>query len=83
MAEPFTLSVPYGGEERTFTAQLLLQGYTHKFKIIIDKTEVIFEPDEEGEYRAIRMPWQQPKDLDNLDQQLLHAIQQKIASIRE
>jgi hypothetical protein len=28
-------------------------GYTHRFKISIDDTAYFFEPDEEGNYRAI------------------------------
>ena len=81
MTDPFTLTINYKGEERDFTAQLLLQGYTHKFKVLIDQLEVFFEPDEEGIYRAIKMPWQTEKDLEKIDKHLLKEIQQKIAGI--
>jgi len=81
MTEPFILSVNHNSQELEFTAQLLLQGYTHKFKVLIDQAEVFFEPDEEGHYRAVKMPWQDQRDLEKIDRGLLSAIQQKIESI--
>ena len=81
MTEPFILSVNHNSQELEFTAQLLLQGYTHKFKVLIDQAEVFFEPDEEGHYRAVKMPWQEQRGLEKIDQGLLSAIQQKIESI--
>jgi hypothetical protein len=31
-----------------FPERLLLQGYTHKFKVLVDGLDIFFEPDEEG-----------------------------------
>ncbi|MBS1598889.1 MAG: hypothetical protein JST75_11755 [Bacteroidetes bacterium] len=81
MTDPFTLTVFYKSHERDFIAQLLPLGYSHKFKVLIDDTEVFFEPDEEGSYRAIKMPWQDEKDLIRIDRMLLQAIQEKIEEI--
>lgn len=81
MTDPFILTVDYKGQTRDFNAQLLLQGYSHKFQVMVDDMELFFEPDEEGHYRAILMPWQQEKDLKKIDKLLLSEIQQKIEEI--
>ncbi|MEP6728575.1 MAG: hypothetical protein ABJC98_22320 [Bacteroidota bacterium] len=81
MTDPFTLSVNYKGEEVHFTAQLVLQGYSHKFKVLINETAIYFEPDEEGLYRAIKMPDKEEELLAVTDRDLLSLIQEKIAAI--
>jgi hypothetical protein len=81
MSDQFTLSVDYKGEERQYTADLLIQGFTHKFRVLIDGVEVFFEPDEEGHYRAIKMPWQEERQFTKTDIGLLGEIQQKIEAI--
>jgi hypothetical protein len=81
MTDPFILTVDYKGQTQDFNAQLLLQGYSHKFQVTVGDMELFFEPDEEGHYRAILMPWQQEKDLKKIDKLLLSEIQQKIEEI--
>ncbi len=81
MTDPFELSIIYKGEEKIYTGYLLLQGHSHKFKVMIEEQEVFFEPDEEGSYRAVLMPWQEEKDLRKIDKQLLSLLQQKIEEI--
>jgi len=81
MIDKFELEVMCNGVQKEFHAKLLLQGYTHKFKVLIDGTEVFFEPDEEGSYRVVKMPWQNEKELQKIDVNLLQAIQEKIVSI--
>jgi hypothetical protein len=53
MTESFTLSVTYHNKTREFTAELRVTGYTHRIVIMVDKNEVVFEPDEERNYRAV------------------------------
>jgi hypothetical protein len=53
MTEKFILSVPYKNQDRHFDAELRLFGYTHKIAIVIDGVEILFEPDEERNYRAV------------------------------
>ncbi|HLY72328.1 MAG TPA: hypothetical protein VKR53_21505 [Puia sp.] len=81
MTDPFTISINYQGKQREFTACLLLQGYSHKFKVQIDELAVFFEPDEEDSYRVIKMPWQDRKALEKVDRQLLFEIQQQLENI--
>lgn len=81
MTDSFILTVQYKADDRDFTAYLLLHGFSHKIKVLINETEVFFEPDEEGQYRAVKMPWQEQKDLEKIDKQLLSLIQQKIQDV--
>lgn len=81
MTDPFILTVNYKGSEMDYTAQLLLQGYTHKFKVLINDTEVYFEPDEEGQYRVVQGPGQEAAALVAIDHVLLALLQQKITEI--
>jgi uncharacterized protein YecE (DUF72 family) len=81
MTDEFVLTVRYKGELKDLNARLLLQGYTHRFRVIIDQTEAFFEPDEEGHYRVVKMPGQDEQQLLKLDRELLQAIQEEIETI--
>ena len=81
MTDPFILTVKHNGEDAGYTAQLLLQGYSHKFKVLVNDMEVYFEPDEEGLYRVIQLPGQDAAALNAIDKHLLALIQQQLAAI--
>ena len=53
MFDLFDLPVTYEGKEILFPAELLPMGFTHKIKVTIEGTEILFEPDEERNYRAL------------------------------
>ena len=53
MAEKFTLTVDYKNTERIFEAELRVYGYTYKIAMQVDDTEILFERDEEGNFRAL------------------------------
>ena len=53
MAESFTLVVSYEGKEYHFDGELRIYGYIHKIAINIEGEEMLFEPDEERNYRAV------------------------------
>jgi hypothetical protein len=79
MDESFELPVMYKSEERFFPAQLLQLGYTHKFQVEVDNVTVLFEPDEERNYRAMIDPEQPDKPLDvALIQAIAEAIEQLV-----
>ena len=52
MSKSFDLPVWYHGKELFFPAELMQIGYTHKIKVNINETDVLFEPDEERNWRA-------------------------------
>ena len=81
MTEPFMLTVTYKSSTIDYPAQLMMLGYTHKFKVQIGATEVYFEPDEEGIYRVVQMPGQDTVILTAIDPHLLELLQQKLVEI--
>jgi hypothetical protein len=56
MNEPFHITVNYKGADREFEASLQVFGYSHRFHVAVEGTDVLFERDEEGNYRAIIPP---------------------------
>lgn len=81
MNDEFTITIIYKGIVRHFPAKLLLQGFTHKFQVSLPETDVFFEPDEEGHYRALKMPGQDEKAILKIDREILAGIQEKIEAI--
>ncbi len=81
MNDTYQIIVQYRGEEKIFHADLLPYGYSYQIKVIINDQQIYFEPDDEGSYRVISMPWQKEKDFEKMDHALLYAIQQKIEEI--
>jgi len=53
-----------------YPAQIMRYGYTHKVHVTIDDVVVVFEPDEEGNYRAAVDPASAP----NISKALLEDI---------
>lgn len=53
MAESFTLDVLYKNIPRQFDAELRVTGYTYRIMVSVNDQEIIFEPDEERNYRAV------------------------------
>jgi len=80
MNEPFNLPVIYQGTEHEFKARFERWGYTHRIAVLIDETTFIFEPDEEGGYRALNHPEQHGTPiLVNIG--LLWAVAEKLAKL--
>jgi hypothetical protein len=77
MDEPFTISIFYQGDEYEYDARLVTLGYTHKFFVIINGMEVIYEPDDERNYRAILKDADLSKIKDS-DVELIKAVGDKI-----
>jgi len=53
MAGTFNLPIKFNGQEYEYPTQILRYGYTHKIQVDINNTIVTFEPDEDGNYRAL------------------------------
>ncbi|BAV10077.1 hypothetical protein SAMN05421788_1011506 [Filimonas lacunae] len=84
MSDSFVLTVDYQGKERNFAAELLVMGYTHKFRVTIaEGMDVYFERDEEGRYRAVIPPEARKDQVPEPDIALLQAIAQTIETILE
>jgi hypothetical protein len=51
--DSFELPVAYKGQELTFPARLLTKGFAPRFVILVNDAEIIFERDDNGEFRAL------------------------------
>jgi hypothetical protein len=51
--EKFTITVNYKGSLTEFDAELRPWGYSWKIIVFVNEQEIIFEPDEERNFRAI------------------------------
>lgn len=51
--EPFELPVDYKGKEIIIPGTLRRRGYSYKIHMEVDGQDIIFEPDEERNFRAI------------------------------
>jgi hypothetical protein len=78
MNEPFIIPVNYDGQEQEYKARFERWGYTHRISVLVDETTVVFEPDEEGGYRALRID-----ETLNVSSKLLQALSQKLAKLIE
>jgi hypothetical protein len=78
MDEPFIITIQHKGKERDLEASLQVFGYSHRFHVLVDGSDIIFERDEEGQYRAIIAPEAETK---NIDTGLLQSIATAIAGI--
>jgi len=52
MDESFDLPVTYNGKEEQFPAKLVKFGYSYRIEVEIDQSIILFEPDEERNWRA-------------------------------
>jgi len=80
MHETFLLPVAYQGTEHEFKARFERWGYTHRIAVLLDEHTFIFEPDEEGGYRALIDP-EKPLTKDQIKIELLQAVAQKLAKL--
>jgi len=74
------IPVSYKGDELSFPAKFLMLGYVHKIQVDVDGHQIMFEPDEERNYRAILDNSQLEKGI-KVDAQLLQAIAAVIESV--
>jgi len=61
--DELVLPLAYGGEDMELPLKMYAYGYTFRVEVMIGETAVIFEPDEEGSYRALGEMGTVPVDL--------------------
>ena len=81
MDETFTLVINYKGKEYQVEGELRIFGYTHKIAINFEGREILFEPDEERNYRAV-MP-RYDGSMAEIDIELVQAISKELAAAFE
>lgn len=58
MPEQFNILVNYKNEEKDFEITIVMLGYSYQLDIKVDEQNLVFKPDENREFRLIKMPWQ-------------------------
>jgi hypothetical protein len=80
MDDSFELLVTYNNKELHFPARLLQYGYTAKLEVDIERTKVLFEPDEERNWRAV-ISYEDVQANKKLNAKLLKAIAESIETL--
>jgi hypothetical protein len=75
------LPLTYQGEEVELPVKMYAYGYTFRVEVMIGEITVIFEPDEEGSYRALVHPEQVEKNK-MPSRELLQAIVEALEKLR-
>jgi hypothetical protein len=78
MNEPFLIPVNFQGKEQEYKARFERWGYTHRISVLIGETTIVFEPDEEGGYRALSTD-----NASTVSPELLQALAQTLAKLIE
>ncbi|EHQ28732.1 hypothetical protein [Mucilaginibacter paludis] len=81
MDEVFQLPVSYQDEELELEARIMVQGYLYRIEVMVNGIPVLFEPDEERNYRALVSMEQLQVNQNALDVGLLKAIASRLESI--
>ena len=79
MNETFAIHVLYKGEELYFDATLLRSAYNFKIEVDVKNEKIIFEQDEERNFRAVIYP--EKSELKKINVELLKAIVEAIEAI--
>jgi hypothetical protein len=82
MNEDFELPVAYKGKELLLIARLLQQGYTYKIEVEVGGIKLMFEKDDEGNWRALTDP-EKDATYNNIDVELFKAIAVSLEAIFE
>ncbi|HTN06519.1 hypothetical protein [Agriterribacter sp.] len=64
MGEKFELPVHYKGQDMLLPAELKAWKYSHSILVTLNDQTIIFEPDEERNYRALLQHMEKPPDLE-------------------
>ena len=67
MSSYITSSIIVDGYNKDIIIKLLPTDYLTKVQVSIDDNKLFFEPDEEGQYRMIKMLWQNESDVSKVD----------------
>lgn len=82
MDESYTITVQYKAATYNFEARLDTAGYIPRFYVLINGLEVVYEPDEDRNYRAI-LHESALRSVKEQDVELIKAVGEKIESLRE
>lgn len=77
MDNSFELPIHHNGKDYLFSATLITYGYSYKISVTVFNTIINFEPDEEGNFRALTDP-EEIKHNTAITRALLQSIAEKL-----
>jgi hypothetical protein len=80
MEDEFVLPVTFKGKEWEFPARLLHYGYSVKLEVDMEGTKILFEPDEERNWRAV-IPYEELEKYKKIKTELLKAVSEVIGEL--
>ena len=80
MEDNFELPVLFNKKDLKFPARLLQYGYTAKLEVEIEGTKVLFEPDEERNWRAV-ISYDDVRASKKLNTELLKSVAEAIEAL--
>lgn len=80
MDNSFEVPVTYNGNDYLFNATLIVYGYSYKIEVDIWSNIINFEPDDEGNYRAL-INQEQLHDMPDIKKELLQLIAEKLQEL--
>ena len=81
MMDELVLPLTFNGEEIELPVRMYGYGYTFRVEVKIGESVIIFEPDEEGSYRALVTP-EQMANSNDLNVGLLRTIAEALEKLR-
>lgn len=81
MSELLSIPVNFQGNELEFEARFFDYGFSHRVEVNINGIPVIFEPDEERNYRALINARQLEANISTLNIGLLQAIARRLVTL--
>jgi len=74
MPERFNIPINYRNEQKEYQVTIVRLIYSYQLHIIVDEQTLVFEPDENREFRLIKMQWQNEDDIRKVDVDLIETI---------
>ncbi len=81
MPDQFSLALKYNDEVIEFLVTLVRFSYSYQLQIEVENQTLAFEPDDSGEFRLIRLPWQNESDIKKIDIRLIEIIIENLNTI--
>jgi hypothetical protein len=78
--DEFEIPITYKGLDWAFSAKVLHLGYTYKIQVDVDGTMMLFEPDENRQFRAV-LANQEVSTAKSVDKGLIETISETLDSL--
>jgi hypothetical protein len=74
MPDEFALPIIYNQDQLEFPCTIIRLPYTYQLQIEVGRQKLFFEPDDRGEFRVVKMPWQDENGIRQIDPRLVQVI---------